>query len=102
MGHNMKAIIHPNLEGGICVIYPTGDVPIEDVCEKDVPNGVPYRVIDVSDIPEDRTFRAAWEADFTEPDGKGSSTKAYHERKAREREETERARIEAEAAHDNN
>jgi hypothetical protein len=31
------------------------------VASKDVPQGVEYKIVDVSDIPEDRTFRAAWE-----------------------------------------
>lgn len=34
------------------------------IAAKDVPAGKPYRIVDVSDIPTDRTFRAAWEADF--------------------------------------
>ena len=36
------------------------------IAAKDVPAGKPYRVVDVADIPTDRTFRAAWEADFTD------------------------------------
>lgn len=31
------------------------------VAAKDVPAGKPYKIVDVSEIPEDRTFRAAWE-----------------------------------------
>ncbi len=31
------------------------------IAAKDVPAGKPYKIVDVSDIPEDRTFRAAWE-----------------------------------------
>lgn len=31
------------------------------VAAKDVPAGKPFKIVDVSDIPEDRTFRAAWE-----------------------------------------
>jgi ribosomal protein S12 len=34
---------------------------IEEIAVKDVPAGVPYKIVDVSDIPEDRTFRDAWE-----------------------------------------
>jgi hypothetical protein len=31
------------------------------VAAKDVPDGIEYKVVDVSEIPEDRTFRNAWE-----------------------------------------
>jgi len=31
------------------------------VAAKDVPEGKPFKIVDVSDIPTDRTFRAAWE-----------------------------------------
>ena len=33
---------------------------IED-CAKDVPEGKPYKIVNDSDIPSDRTFRNAWE-----------------------------------------
>lgn len=31
------------------------------IAAKDVPAGKPYKIVDASDIPEDRTFRNAWE-----------------------------------------
>jgi hypothetical protein len=34
---------------------------IEWVANKDVPTGKPFKIVDVSDIPTDRTFRNAWE-----------------------------------------
>ena len=34
---------------------------IEELVAKDVPSGVPYKIVDVSEIPTDRTFRDAWE-----------------------------------------
>ena len=33
----------------------------EWIAAKDVPDGKPFQIVDVSDIPEDRTFRNAWE-----------------------------------------
>jgi hypothetical protein len=33
----------------------------EWIAAKDVPAGKPFQILDVSDIPEDRTFRDAWE-----------------------------------------
>ena len=70
-------ILYPNPEGGISVIIPTGELPIEDVCQKDVPAGTPYLVVEDDVIPSDRTFRGAWEADFTNPDGYGIGADAY-------------------------
>jgi hypothetical protein len=34
---------------------------IEEIAAKDVPTGKPYKIVDVADIPSDRTFRNAWE-----------------------------------------
>ena len=73
----MNRIIFQNQFGGISVIIPTGELPIEDVGQKDVPEGAPYLIADVADIPSDRTFRDAWEADFSNPDGYGIGADAY-------------------------
>jgi len=73
----MNRIIFQNEKGGISVIIPTGELPIEDVAQKDVPAGAPYLLADMSDIPSDRTFRDAWEADFSDPDGYGIGADAY-------------------------
>jgi len=56
-------IIYPTDEGGVAVIVPAAEcgLSIEEIAAKDVPAGKPYKIVDVSDIPEDRTFRAAWE-----------------------------------------
>ena len=68
----MKKIIYPN-ETGISVITPTGELSLEETALKDVPTGVKYKIIDVSDLPADRDFRNAWEYDFTESfDGVGA------------------------------
>lgn len=67
-------IIYPTEDGGIAVITPSGEIPIEQVAEKDVPAGIPYLFIDETDpelFPQDRYFRGAWEADFSKPDGYG-------------------------------
>ena len=73
----MTKILYPNSEGGVSVIIPTGELPFEDVCQKDVPAGVPYLIVSEDDIPSDRTFRNAWEADFSSPDGYGIGPDAW-------------------------
>ena len=56
-------IIYPNDEGGVSVIIPAAEcgLTIEEIAAKDVPAGKPFKIVDVADIPSDRTFRAAWE-----------------------------------------
>ena len=73
----MNKILFQNIEGGLSVIHPTGEIPIADVAQKDVPAGVPYLIVSEDDIPSDRTFRNAWEADFSNPDGYGIGADAY-------------------------
>jgi hypothetical protein len=56
-------IIYPTPEGGVAIIIPAPDCGLtaEQIAAKDVPAGVPFRIVDASDIPTDRTFRNAWE-----------------------------------------
>ena len=58
-----QRIIYPSDDGGVCVIIPAPDcgLSIEEIAAKDVPEGKPYKIVDVADIPTDRTFRGAWE-----------------------------------------
>jgi hypothetical protein len=58
-------IIYPTDDGGVAVIVPSNEYlvehTIEEIAAKDVPAGKPYKIVDVADIPTDRTFRNAWE-----------------------------------------
>lgn len=60
---NDLRIIYPTPEGGVAIIVPAVEcgLTIEQIAAKDVPAGVPYKVVNVSEIPSDRTFRSAWE-----------------------------------------
>jgi len=73
----MTKILYPNHDGGVVVLHPTGELPIEDVCQKDVPAGMPYLLLEDDSLIADRTFRNAWEADFSNPDGYGIGADAY-------------------------
>jgi len=57
-----QRIIFPTDEGGVAVIIPAPEcgLTIEEIAAKDVPEGKPYKSVDVTDIPSDRTFRNAW------------------------------------------
>ena len=57
-----QRIIYPTDDGGVAVIVPAPcGLTIEEIAAKDVPAGKPYKIVDVADIPSDRTFRNAWE-----------------------------------------
>lgn len=57
-----QRIIYPTDDGGVAVIIPAEcGLTIEEIAAKDVPAGKPFKIVDVADIPEDRTFRNAWE-----------------------------------------
>jgi hypothetical protein len=56
-----KRIVYQNDEGGISIIIPADcGLTIEEIAAKDVPAGKEYHIVDVSEIPTDRTFRDAW------------------------------------------
>jgi hypothetical protein len=56
-------IIYPTDDGGVAIIVPAAEcgLTIEEIAAKDVPAGKEYKIVDVADIPIDRTFRNAWE-----------------------------------------
>ena len=60
-----QRIIYPNDNGGVSILIPAEEYlaehTIEELAAKDVPAGKPYKIVDVADIPTDRTFRNAWE-----------------------------------------
>lgn len=58
-----ERIIYQNENGGVSVVTPSGEVSLDLVILKDLPKGVDYKVINVSDLPPDRYFRSAWEFD---------------------------------------
>ena len=58
-----QRIIYPTDDGGVAIIIPAAEcgLTIEQIAAKDVPEGKPYKIVDATDIPTDRTFRNAWE-----------------------------------------
>jgi hypothetical protein len=69
-----KRIIYQNEEGGVSVLIPADcGLTIEQIAAKDVPTGLPYKIVNTSDIPADRTDRKSWTvnvADLTDGVGK--------------------------------
>jgi hypothetical protein len=77
-----QRIIFQNDEGGVSVIIPSPEClqkhTIEEIAAKDVPAGKPYKIVEVADIPSDRTFRNAWEVDVnTLTDGVGAESNEF-------------------------
>jgi len=69
---NMNQRIIYKTDNGIAVIVPTGELSVEATAAKDVPTGHKFKIVDVSEIPESRDFRNAWDIDESElTDGYG-------------------------------
>ena len=69
------AIFQPTDSDTISVLVPAPNcgLTLEQICQKDVPTGTKYKIIDSSELPADREFRNAWDYDFTNSyDGVGA------------------------------
>ena len=58
-------IIYTTDEGTVAILIPTDEcgLSIEEIAAKDVPEGKEYKIVDVSTISSDRSFRNAWVLD---------------------------------------
>lgn len=68
-------IIYQNDNGGVCVIVPAPDcgLTVEQIALKDVPMGKPFKIVDVSEVPTDRSQRESWAVEETDlTDGVGA------------------------------
>lgn len=69
-----KKIIYKQENGTLSIITPVESdlMTIEDIAKKDVPTGLPYKIIEDTDLPSSREFRNAWTIDDAElTDGVG-------------------------------
>ena len=44
---------------------PNCGLTLEEICRKDVPTGIKYKIIDSSELPDNMDFRNAWRFDFS-------------------------------------
>ena len=69
-----KRIVYQSDDGGVAIIIPCDcGLTIQQIAAKDVPTGKPYKIVDMADIPTDRSARNSWfvdQADLT--DGVGA------------------------------
>ena len=75
MADQTKRILYRQDNGIVAIIAPGNNskFTLEEIAAKIVPTGYKYKIVDVGDIPTDRSFRGAWtvsESDLT--DGVGS------------------------------
>ena len=69
-----KRIIYKKDASVVSIIVPITEsgLTVEQIAKKDVPTGKKYKIVDVSEISSDRTFRGAWTIDDSElTDGVG-------------------------------
>jgi len=70
-------ILYPREGGGVSMVVPTGELSIEEVARKDIPEGTPFKFVNRTALPNDFDFFDAWEADFSNPDGYGIGAEAW-------------------------
>lgn len=60
-----QRIIYKTSDGTVCVLTPILNcgLTIKEIADKDVPEGLGYKIVGVMEIPVDRTFRDAWDLD---------------------------------------
>lgn len=74
MADTSKRIIYMQSNGVLAVLCPSPNEQrsLNEIAKKDVPTGLKYKIVNVSEIPSDRTFRNAWEINEDElTDGVG-------------------------------
>jgi hypothetical protein len=72
----MKAILYPH-DGHLAVTSGVADYAAEQTALLLTPEGVPYLIVDASEVPADQMYFNAWTSDFSQPDGVGVSRAEY-------------------------
>ena len=78
-----QVIIYKQDSGVVAVIIPTPEAleqhGIQAIAIKDVPAGKPFKIVDASAIPSDRSQRDAWTVDEAElTDGIGGESNEFN------------------------
>ena len=70
---NETSSLQPTDSDTVTGLIPAPDcnLTLEEICAKDVPTGVKFKIIEHTDLPEDREFRNAWTAPQLETDYDG-------------------------------
>jgi len=73
-------VIYNDSEGNVAVLTPAPQCPrsIQEIANKDVPYGLPYKIVDDSVIPDSTIFRGAWEVETLQlTDGTGAESNEF-------------------------
>ena len=65
-----KVILFPQQGSSVALMSPSGVLDPMQTAIKDVPAGVPFIIVDASELPQGIP-QEAWTVDFSEPDGYG-------------------------------
>jgi len=73
----MQKIIYKDNDNNLVIITPTqkglSKMTIDEIARKDVPTGLPYKIIEDTELPIEKEFRNAWTINDTElTDGVGA------------------------------
>lgn len=72
-------ILYPQTNGEIAILMPVENcgLSVMEIGLKDVPAGVPFLIVEDSDLPSDWSTSSAWEVDFSKPTGVGMGAEAF-------------------------
>lgn len=81
---NKVIIVYKQQDGRVAVVHPTPEAyemhDIHTIASKTVPAGAKYKLMFDSELPQDRTFRNAWDIDESElTDGIGALSNEFEE-----------------------
>jgi len=74
MADSTKRIMYTQDNGTVAILVPAKNEErsLDEIAKKDVPTGKKYKIVDISEVSSDRTFRNAWEINESElTDGVG-------------------------------
>ena len=67
-----EVIIYKNKIGKLLIMFPSGSLDTMLTAKKDVPTGVPFKIVALEELPNDWDYSDAWDIDEAElTDGVG-------------------------------
>lgn len=79
-----QRIIYTTPDGGVAVVIPTGELPIDVVLARDIPANTTGLIVDAATIPSDRSFRNAWKRNGRNIEHDMSKAREIHRNRIRE------------------
>ncbi len=69
-----------NDDEGLKILIPSNEIHIAVIADKDVPANILYKIVEDSEIPQDRATRSEWEYEITEAnaDGRGLTKDEFY------------------------